>query len=199
MSLASNLIRIRKKNRMSQAAVARAAGISQQSLSRLENGIDLTSKYLPAIADALETDVSDLDPSYASKEPGAAIQVPILDYVTAGRLKSPMSQIIVGDLPTMAISDLGRGDWFALRVQGDSMDRISPDGAIIIVNKADRELKAGKFYVFSVDGETTYKMWQEGDPPMLAPFSLNPKNQTIVVKKRGFDVIGRVRRTIFDL
>ena len=38
------------------------------------------------------------------------------------------------------------------------MDRVSPDGSIIVVNKAERELMNGRPYVFSLRGETTYKL-----------------------------------------
>jgi DNA-binding transcriptional regulator YdaS (Cro superfamily) len=130
------------------------------------------------------------------------ISVPLLDQVSAGRLKAPSSQIPIEDVPLLAFADLGRGDWFALTVEddADSMDRISPPGSTIVVNKADRTLRSGKCYIFSIDGETTYKMWQDGDPAYLAPYSTNPSHKPIFVKnKRGFDVIGRVKRTVLDL
>lgn len=128
--------------------------------------------------------------------------VPLLDQVTAGALKSPSSQIPVHDVPLLALANLGHGEFFALKVEGDSdsMDRISPPGSIIVVNKIDRALKNGRFYVFSIDGETTYKMWQEGKPAYLAPYSTNPTHKPrFIHSKRGFDVIGRVKRTLLDL
>lgn len=132
------------------------------------------------------------------------VRVPLLDSVTAGKLKTPSSQIPVEDVPLLAFADLGRGDWFALKVEdkgdGDSMDRISPPGSIVVVNRADRELRNGKCYIFSIEGETTYKMWQEGEPPYLAPYSTNPMHKPVFVKrKRDFEVIGRVKRTVLDL
>lgn len=128
--------------------------------------------------------------------------IPLLDTVTAGKLKTPSSQIPVEDVPLLAFADLGRGDYFALRLEddADSMDRVSPPGSILVVNKADRDLRSGRCYIFSIDGETTYKMWQDGDPAYLAPFSTNPTHKPIFVKrKRDFDVIGRVKRTVLDL
>ena len=38
------------------------------------------------------------------------VQVPLLDSVTAGKLKSPSSQIPVEDVPLLAFADLGRGE-----------------------------------------------------------------------------------------
>lgn len=130
------------------------------------------------------------------------ISVPLLDQITAGKLKSPSSQIPVETVPLLAFADLGRGDFFALKVESDadSMDRISPPGSVVVVNKADRELRPGRCYIFSIDGETTYKMWQEGDPSYLAPYSTNPIHKPIFIKrKRDLEVIGRVKRTVLDL
>ncbi|KRR21884.1 LexA family transcriptional regulator [Bradyrhizobium retamae] len=130
------------------------------------------------------------------------LQIPLLDTVTAGKLKAPSSQIPMEDVPLLAFADLGRGDWFALKVEqdADSMDRVSPPGSTLLINKADRELRSGRCYIFSVDGETTYKMWQDGDPAYLAPFSTNPSHKPIFIRrKRAFDVIGRVKRTVLDL
>lgn len=126
--------------------------------------------------------------------------VPQLDWVAAGKLTEPTSQIPHEDVPLLAFADLGRGDFFALRVQGNSMDRYSPEGSIIVVNKADRTLISGKCYVFSLRGKTTYKRWHGEDPPYLAPYSTDPSHEpTFVGGKKGFEVVGRVRRTVLDL
>ncbi|WP_458756653.1 LexA family transcriptional regulator [Afipia sp. TerB] len=133
--------------------------------------------------------------------PEKIIHIPLLDSVTAGKLRVPSSQIPVEDVPLLAFADLGRGEWFALKVEGDSMDRVSPDGSRIIINRADRNLVSGKAYVFSIRGETTYKVWRP-EPARLAPYSTNPMHEPIFVKSRkdaeGM-VIGRVKRTVLDL
>lgn len=157
---------------------------------------------LPAVAQALEWTVAELMAQIPERgEVEAKITyVPVLDSVAAGRLKSPMSQIPVEDVPLLAFADLGRGEWFALGVDGDSMNRISPEGSTIVVNRADRQLINGKCYVFSVRGQTTYKMWQAGPVPHLKPFSTNPIHDSIFPeKKRDLEVIGRVKRTLLDL
>lgn len=126
-------------------------------------------------------------------------RVPLLDFVSAGKLADAASQIPVEDVPLLAFADLGRGDFFALKVTGDSMDRLSPEGSIIVVNRADRDLIHDKAYVFSHRGEATYKLWQP-DPPHLAPYSWNPANKPIFVKgNKDFGVVGRVKRSVLDL
>ncbi len=157
---------------------------------------------LPLVAKALGWTTAELqgnEPKRLSGSNPRITMVPLLDRVTAGRLRSPSSQIPVEDVPLLAFADLGRGEFFALEVEGDSMDRYSPDGSVIVVNKAERDLVNGRCYVFSLNGETTYKMWQGGAVPYLSPFSTNSSNKPIFFKKRDLEVIGRVKRTLLDL
>jgi SOS-response transcriptional repressor LexA len=127
------------------------------------------------------------------------IQVPLLSWVSAGELVDADSQVQIADVPLLAFADLGPGEYFALRVDGDSMDRLSPDGSVIVVNRVDRDLVPDRCYVFSRRGEATYKVWQP-DPPHLAPYSTNPAHKPVFVKgKKDFEIVGRVRRTVLDL
>ena len=127
--------------------------------------------------------------------------VPLIDYVTAGKLTEPRSQIPVEDVPLLAFADLGPGDFFALRVTGTSMDRVSPEGSVIVVNRADKTPVNGAFYVFWTKQEgTTYKRWQGVEPPYLAPYSWDALHEPIFVKKKkDLEILGRVRRTVLDL
>jgi len=68
MALKDNLKRLRNAAKLSQVELAQAAKVSQQSISRLEAGHDLTSKHLPALAKALKVSPSDLDPAYAESQ-----------------------------------------------------------------------------------------------------------------------------------
>lgn len=61
-TLAENLRRIRGK--MSQVKLAKAAGVSQQLISQIENGENTTTKELPKLAKALGVDVAELDENF---------------------------------------------------------------------------------------------------------------------------------------
>jgi transcriptional regulator with XRE-family HTH domain len=127
--------------------------------------------------------------------------VRLVDKVPAGKLAAPMSQLDLEDLPLLILNGLERGEYIALTVDGDSMDRISPDGSVIVVNKSDRTLVSGKPYVFCHRGRVTFKLWRP-DPPRLQPHSTNPIHEPIYVKDKADAekfVVGRVKRTIFDL
>lgn len=128
------------------------------------------------------------------------MRVPLVDWVSAGKLAAPASQIPIENTPLLLFADLGHGDFFATKVRGDSMDRLSPEGSTIIVNRNDKELIGGKCYVFAVKGETTFKMYQVDDPPYLAPYSTNPANKPIFPKRKSdWEIVGRVKRTLLDL
>lgn len=123
--------------------------------------------------------------------------IPIIDSVTAGRLSDPISQIENGH-ETIEISGLPSGDYFATRVDGDSMDRLSPPGSLILVNRAEREPLPGRRYIFARRGKTTYKRF-ERDPVRLMPESTNPANEPLFPKsEEEWTVIGRVRLTLYD-
>jgi SOS-response transcriptional repressor LexA len=133
----------------------------------------------------------------AAPKPQAARTVPLISWVAAGALGDPSTQIPEGT-ETIEISGLPAGDYFATRVLGDSMDRFSPPGSLILVNRAETELRRGRRYIFSLRGDTTYKRW-ETDPDRLVPESTNPSHEPIFPKSdRDWSVIGRVRITLFD-
>ncbi|MFG1417206.1 helix-turn-helix transcriptional regulator [Xanthobacter sp. V0B-10] len=73
MTLAENLKRLREEMKLSQPKLAKAAGVSQQLISRLENGKDLTTKKLPNLARALGVTVTDLDPTYMLSDVGTEV------------------------------------------------------------------------------------------------------------------------------
>ncbi len=81
---------------------------------------------------------------------------------------------------------------YALRVQGDSMDLVVPDGTMIVVDPTDLDLWAGKCYVvMNDDGETTFKRYLD-NPARLVPCSSNPEHREIPVGAGGYRVVGRV-------
>jgi transcriptional regulator with XRE-family HTH domain len=64
MNVAANLRRYREEAGLSQVELADLAGVSQQLVSQIERGKNVSTKYLPQIAGALRKTVGELDPSY---------------------------------------------------------------------------------------------------------------------------------------
>lgn len=129
---------------------------------------------------------------------GAIRSMPIISTVAAGQLLDPSTQI-EGEHQTIEISGLPAGDYFATRVQGTSMNRISPHGSLVVVNRAERDLVRGRRYIFSRRGETTYKRF-EVSPLRLEPETTEPDANPIIFPsdEEEWTVIGRVRLTLLD-
>lgn len=195
--------------RVTQAELAAYVGVTPQAVSGWERGeATPEADKLTAIAVFLGVsagwllmgDESGMPPPSAADRQGA-IYARLMDKVPAGKLAAPMSQMALDQLPLLIFYDLGRGDYIALTVEGDSMDRISPDGSIIVVNKADRTLVSGKPYVFSYRGKATFKIWRP-DPPRMQPYSTNPVHEPLYFKSKDeaeASVVGRVARSMIDL
>lgn len=202
MALKDNLKRIRRARMISQPKLADLAGVSQQLISRLENGKDLTTKKLPEIARALSVPVSDLDENFSAENEVPASTVPLISWVSAGALEKPeISVSVLEDGKRAAAVGLDpKGEWIALRVKGDSMDRISPPESVIFVNLKDRRLVPNACYIISDDeGGSTYKRYRPS-PARWEAVSTNSKHKPYIVKgDRGPKVIGRVKRTVLDL
>jgi SOS-response transcriptional repressor LexA len=124
-------------------------------------------------------------------------KVPVLTWVSAGAMaRDDGQQDIIGEVEARDLDPKGR--WIALRVEGDSMDRISPPGSLIFVNLADRRLVTNACYIIANDdGEATYKRFR-ANPPRFEPVSTNPVHEPIFPDGEP-TVLGRVRRTVLEM
>lgn len=126
------------------------------------------------------------------------LKVPVISLVSAGNLRDQPG-VTQSDIDRwITVADLPAGDWIALGVDGDSMNRVAPDGSTILVNRADDKLLDGKFYVFALGGgEATFKRYKR-NPEMIQPYSTNPDHLPVAVPEDLY-VFGRARRVITDL
>jgi SOS-response transcriptional repressor LexA len=129
---------------------------------------------------------------------GEGFSIPQISWVSAGRLDVADQVVDMDGAKMIPLAGVGPGDWFALEVQGDSMDRISPPGSIIIVNRRDKRLVANGCYIIADgDGGATYKRYRSG-PMRFEPVSTNTDHDTFFPDQEP-TIIGRVRKTILDL
>lgn len=135
------------------------------------------------------------------KKPGAGevLSIPQVSMVSAGNLRE-QEGVTAADIERwVQVADMPPGNWIALGVEGDSMNRIAPDGSTILVNRADDKLIDGRFYVFSLEGgEATFKRYRRRPTEMLQPFSTNPDHVSIPVTGDLY-VFGRAKRVITDI
>lgn len=122
--------------------------------------------------------------------------IPVLSMVSAGQLtREDVSDEALG---TISIGNLPAGDWIALRVRGDSMDRISPPDSVILVDRRDKRLVPNALYVIAdEEGNATYKRYRPGPPSRFEPVSSNKDLEPIYPHQDPL-IVGRVRRTILD-
>lgn len=200
MTLGSRIAKARRAKQWSQAKLAEKIGKSPATVGSWETGrTEPTRLDVARVALALGMPVSEIESFEAPDLTPVGFQsVPVLAWVSAGKI-SDIGSLVQEAEEHINIAHLPPGDYFATDVRGDSMDRVSPEGSRILVNAADKALVSGGFYIFSLRGETTYKIFH-GDPVQrLEPFSTNPANRTIFLNGNGWFVVGRVVRSYIDL
>ena len=137
---------------------------------------------------------------YSGDGPMVEASIPLLSWVSAGNLRSlEIETQESGEVFTL-LKGLPRSKYFATIVEGSSMNRISPDGSVIIVDMNDIKPISGRSYIFSIQGEATYKIYRDRPVIHLEPFSTDPSHETIF-PTRGEGpvvVVGRVVRSCFD-
>lgn len=177
--------------------LAREARTSKQNVSRLADGErQLTGLWADRFAPHLNVQPEDL---IFSSRRSSLIRVPLLSWVSAGRLAAAEAVTNVDAKKHVSVADLpSGGTWVALTVDGDSMNLVAPPGSIILVNRADDRLFDDRFYVFSTgEGLATFKRYRSG-PTRFQPYSTNPDHET-QYPSDVLHIIGRVRRVITDL
>jgi len=129
--------------------------------------------------------------------PHALRRVPLLSWVSAGVMAFPdVSEEVLGWVEEAGLNP--GGDWIALKVVGDSMDRISPPESIIFVDRKDQVLVPNACYVISNgDGEATYKRFRS-NPMRFEPVSTNPDHEPIYPTREPL-IVGRVRKSILPM
>lgn len=131
-------------------------------------------------------------------EPVSAIDVPLIPMISAGQLTTHDGVTSFEDFPTISALDLPEGDWIALRVEGDSMNKISPPGSIIFVNRKDRRLVQNGCYVVSDElGNSTYKRYRQNDDPPFQPASYHSVDAPEL--DGAISIVGRVRRSVIEM
>lgn len=182
--------------------LAEATGINLNTVKAHEqgrNGFEIPDarRYAKALSVSLrwlyfgEGDPNDADPEASV----AALEVPLFTSVSAGLLGDDAVDEAMGT----AKAALPPGDWIAFRVDGESMDRISPPGSIIFVDRADKRLVNGGFYVIDDGtGQSTYKRFVARPRMRFEPVSKN-KDLLAFEPDNEPTIIGRVKLTTLSL
>jgi hypothetical protein len=145
---------LRIQRKMSQETLAKLTGYSDRStIAKIEKGkIDLSENKIIIFAQALGT-----TPAYLmgwieednSKETNA-LKIPVLGNVAAGIPISAVEDIL--DYEEVPISWKNQGEFFALRIKGDSMQPKIDDGDVVIVRQQS-DANSGDTVIALVNGD----------------------------------------------
>lgn len=193
---ANGLKAARQRLGLTQPDIAERLGVSVAQVSRWENGKDnIPSSRLAAISRAYEAPIGDLFGGEGSDEfeipPDAqpVAPIPLLGDVPAGNWREAVRKTHhFIPAPEAGIPKSA----YALKVVGDSMDRVVRDGATIIIDPTDLDLFDRSYFVVrNRDGETTFKQYLDA-PARLVPCSTNPEHRTTLLGSEELTILGRV-------
>lgn len=168
--------------KLTQADLAEIAGITVQALQNYEYGArDVKSSILSKISDATGKSMTyllglDDDPSFAGNfERGITHRIPVLGRIAAGEAREAIQQ---ADEWHATRDELWRGHEkaFWLVVAGNSMNRLFPEGALVLIDP-DMEIRDGDVGAVFVNGDdaTLKRVFYDGDAVRLHPESYDPE------------------------
>lgn len=185
------------------ADAARALGMKPVSYTHYENGTLGFSRHAARLARFFGVELEWLLTGHGvmkSPDRGAALDVPLVSWVSAGPLglADAVEQYADATRVVGPALDAG-GDWIALEVDGDSMNKISPPGSIIFVNRKDRRLVPNACYVIADEtGAATYKRWRADTG--WGPVSTNEAHRPLTLQPGAEPtIIGRVRLSLIRM
>ncbi len=205
MTTGERLRVLRKQLGISADDVAKALNVSRATIFRYEKGdiekvpgskLEPLAKILhttPAYLMGWEEDQS----AQPSLPPDAIPYAPTQRIPILGRISAGLPLYAEEQIEGYTYTDLNHGgEYFALRVHGDSMNAIRIyDGDLLIIRKQD-VVEDGEIAVVMVnDDEATVKCWHRRENiVMLEPKSTNPTHQMQIydAKETPIRVIGKV-------
>ena len=202
-TMAKNIKRLMALNQVNATDVCTALGFKAPTFSDWVNAktypridkIEAMSNYFGVSKAGLVEEQLPSDAiSYAPTQ-----RIPILGRISAG-LPLYADEQIEG----YTYTDLNHGgEYFALRVHGDSMDALGiKEGYLVIVRRQDYVDNGTICVVLVGDNEATMKrFYQDGDTVTLMPQSTNPKHmpQIYNLKHTPIHIIGKVVKVEFTL
>lgn len=173
-------IRIRREElQMSQDELAQAIGYkSRSSINKIELGVySLRQSKIKEIADALRT-TPEYIMGWTTPEPPQpkGVSIPVLGDVQAGLPVTAVEDIL--DYEEIDKDMASRGEYFGLRIHGQSMEPRMLEGDVVIV-RCQPMVENGEVAIVKVNGDmaTVKKVRFTSDGLMLVP--LNPTFEPI--------------------
>ena len=158
---------------MSMSELARRVGTAKSAISRYFNGTrEFPLNKVEEFASALHTTPDFLLGMEYEPQPSQGLQIPVLGTVAAGIPISAVEDIL--DYEEIPQSWKSQGEFFGLRIKGDSMEPRMESGDVVIV-KQQSDANSGDTVIVLVNGDdATCKKLQKTDNGIML-VSTNPK------------------------
>jgi lexA repressor len=149
------LKQLRKSKSMTQDAVAKQLNIGRTAYTKIENGVqEIDTDALAKLAELFAVSIDYLLGADSVSKP-QGVKIPVLGRVVAGIPIEAVTEII--DYEEIPASMAASGEYFALRVQGESMSPRIKEGDVVIVRKQET-VENGEVAIVLVNGnEATIK------------------------------------------
>lgn len=195
-----NIAKAREKKGWSQKTLASKIGTSQQQIARFEAGTEVRASTLVSLSKALGVSISSLLGMTDNSEPeDDFIDVPLYGSIAAGM---PIDMMEVDDthpVPTALVKR--HPDAFLLTVEGNSMNRVLPNGSYALIDPCDEVTADNKPYAVCVNGysATIKRVHKLANGFELVPDSTDPTYKSTIYDygEEGTETITIIGRVVW--
>lgn len=164
----------REDLKLTKRELAKRIGVHESSINKYEKGlVDIPLSKISELARVLKvTEAYLMGWEEKSEQPPQGLQIPVLGTVAAGIPISAVEDIL--DYEEVPQSWESQGEFFGLRIKGDSMEPRMESGDVVIV-KQQSDANSGDTVIVLVNGDdATCKRLQKTDNGIML-VSTNPK------------------------
>ncbi|WP_099974218.1 LexA family protein [Lactobacillus terrae] len=180
--IAANIRKYLSQNNMSQTDLSEKIGISKSTLSDYINLRSAPSYgVIQKIADTFNVNKSDIDSTFKNSEEIKSIVSGKYNYfdagISAGTLQT-VDPFTSNEVETIDLPDVIMGRYandpsiFITRINGESMNRVLPNGSLIAVKKFKTllDLKDGDIVIFQDGGDLSVKRFYNDTKGQILTF-----------------------------
>lgn len=192
---AKNLTSLLSSRNKTQKEVADAIGVSPQTFNTWCQGIALPRMgKVQKLADYFSISKSDLIDEKINRSQKKGVRIPVFGDVAAG---VPLEMIEdVDDWEEITEEMALQGDYFALRIRGNSMEPRMREGDVVICRQ-QQDADSGQLVIVTVNGDSATCKRLKKYPDGLALLSTNPAFEPMYfnaeeIEKKPVRIIARV-------
>ncbi|HEY8342502.1 MAG TPA: XRE family transcriptional regulator [Calditerricola sp.] len=192
----------RQKRGLTLRQLAQKANISFGYLYHIEHGRNIPSvAVLRRIADALGVPVSEFIEGEEDREAGRdLVRIPLLGVTHAGSptwAEETLDDYLL--VPRDMLPAGGEGDFFALRVRGQCMEPVIPEGSTVIVHRQPQVEPGRIAVVFWPDANEAQirRVYHSNGRVVLQ--AENPNFPPIILSRSNVRILGRVVKVLVDV